>query len=65
MTRDEARDARQKAMYRALKEADLELYKTAIEAAAAVTINYNLSLKAAVAVEEATIYCALKGKALL
>ena len=65
MTRDVARDARQKKMYLALKEADFELYRAAIEAAEAITMNFNLSLKAAVAVEEATIYCASKGKGLL
>jgi hypothetical protein len=65
MTSDERRGARQKAMYRALKEADFDLYRTAIESAEAIKINFNLSLKAALAVESATVYCASKGRGLI
>ena len=65
MTSDEAREQRQKAMYRALKEADFDLYRTAIESAEAVKINFDLPLKVAVAVEEATVYCASKGRGIL
>jgi hypothetical protein len=65
MIRDERRDALQKAMYRALKEADFDLYRTAIESAEAVKINFNLPIKVAVPVESATVYCASKGRGLI
>ena len=50
---------------RALKEADFDLYRTAIESAEAVILNFNLPIKAAVAVEEATVYCTSKARGLL